>query len=44
MFSVDYKEQALDFLAYSFNLGDGEFVCNNHILTQLNGEVIAIGG
>ena len=42
VFSVDHEKQALDFLAYSFNRGDGEF-CDNHRVTQLNGEVLAIG-
>lgn len=44
VFSVDHEEQALDFLSYSFSRGDGEFGCDNHIVAEINGEVVAIGG
>lgn len=43
VFSVDYDEQALDFLAYSFNRGEGEFGCDNHIVMELDGQVVAAG-
>ncbi|MFQ3322652.1 MAG: ribosomal protein S18 acetylase RimI-like enzyme [Pseudomonadales bacterium] len=43
VFSVDYEDQALDFLAYSFKRGSGEFGCDNHIVMEHDGEVVAIG-
>jgi ribosomal protein S18 acetylase RimI-like enzyme len=43
VFSVDHEDQALEFLAYSFNRGDGEFGCDNHIVMERDGEVVGAG-
>jgi hypothetical protein len=43
VFSVDHEKQALNLLAYSFNRGDGEFGCDNHIVMEHDGEVVGAG-
>mgnify|MGYP000250288741 CR=1 FL=1 len=44
VFSVNYKDQALDFLRYAFCQGDGEFGYKDHQLALDKGKVVALVG
>ena len=44
VFSVDYSEQALDFLRYAFVKGQGEFGFKDHSVAIVNNEVIGLVG
>ena len=44
VFSVDYEEQALDFLHYAFGCGDGEFGYKDHQVVMENDKVVALVG
>ena len=44
VFSVDYKEQAVDFLCYAFGCGNGEFGYKGHQVVIENDQVTALVG
>lgn len=44
VFSVDYKEQAVDFLHYAYCRGDGEFGYKDHRVVIESGRIIALVG
>jgi len=44
VFSVDYKEQVIDFLHYAFCQGDGEFGYKDHQVAVENNKIVALIG
>jgi len=44
VFSVDYSEQAIDFLRYAFVKGKGEFGYNDHIVALDNNTIVGLVG
>ena len=44
VFSVDYQEQAIDFLRYAFVKGDGEFGFHDHKVAMDNNIIVGLVG
>ena len=44
VFSVDYRDQVIDFLHYAFQQGGGEFGYRDHLLALEDGKLVALVG